>query len=191
VRSTLVRLALVGGAVVALDQWTKHWATHALAFRPPVEVLGTLVRLTYTRNSGVAFGIGAGTGFPYYVFSIVAAIIILWLLLRGRVADTPRQWALSLVFGGAIGNLIDRVGSGEVVDFILLSWKRWSFPVFNLADTAVTTGVLLFALTAGRAARPADPDGAAVSAGDVAATSAVEEPRGADENAPRPADRIG
>jgi signal peptidase II len=190
VRSAFLRLALVGGAVVALDQWTKHWATHALAFRPPVEVVGTLVRLTYTRNSGVAFGIGAGTGFPYYIFSILAAVIIVWLLLRGRVTDTPRQWALSLVFGGAIGNLVDRLASGEVVDFILLSWRHWSFPVFNLADTAVTTGVVLFALTAGRAPTSAEAGGAP-AAGDATAMSAAEDPHGTGAHAPGPTDRLG
>ncbi len=147
-KRAVVRLALVAGAVVALDQVTKQWATHVLEYRPPIEVIGTLVRLTYTRNSGVAFGIGAGTGFPYYLFSIVAAVAILWMLLRGRVHDAARQWALSLIFGGAIGNLIDRVTAGEVVDFILFSWRQWSFPVFNVADTAVTVGVALFAIAA-------------------------------------------
>ncbi len=180
-RRSLLRLALVAGAVVAADQWTKHWATHALAYRPPVEVVGTLVRLTYTRNSGVAFGIGAGTGFPYYIFSILAALAILGLLLRGRITDRPRQWALSLIFGGAIGNLIDRVTSGEVVDFILLSWKSWSFPVFNLADTSVTAGVVLFALVAVRTPR--------AHAAPPAPATEVE--GGRDADAPGPAARRG
>ena len=188
-KRTLLRLALVAGAVVAIDQWTKHWATHSLAYRPPVEVLGTLVRLTYTRNSGVAFGIGAGTGFPYYVFSIVAAVAILWLLLRGRVVDAPRQWALSLVFGGALGNLIDRVTTGEVVDFILLSWKQWSFPVFNVADSAVSVGVVLFALAVTRTPH----DGAQAPLAPEVAPGAAdgEDAGGRDADAPGPAARRG
>ncbi len=142
--SSLLRLAIVAGLVVGLDQWTKDWAGRVLAGRPPVHVIGHLVQLTYTRNSGVAFGLGAGVPFPYYLFSIAAAVAILWLFFTRRIHGAVRQFALALVMGGALGNLIDRVATGEVVDFVLLSWRQWQFPVFNVADTAVTTGVALF-----------------------------------------------
>jgi len=147
------RLAVVAAAVVLLDQWTKSWATRALMGRPNVPVIGDLVQLTYTRNSGVAFGLGAGVPFPYYLFSIAAVVAILALVWRRRVMSGPRHLALALIFGGAVGNLIDRVMSGEVVDFILLSWQQWQFPVFNVADSAVTIGVALFALAWGRDGR--------------------------------------
>jgi signal peptidase II len=147
VRRSAFGLALVSGAIVALDQWAKHWATRTLVDRPPVEVIGSLVRFTYTRNAGVAFGLGAGFPFPYYLFSIAAVLVIVWLFARQRVHGGWRRLALALILGGAIGNLIDRIASGEVVDFILLSWRRWQFPVFNVADSAVTIGVVLFALT--------------------------------------------
>lgn len=147
----LVLLTLIAGGVFVLDQWTKAWATAALQHRPPVEILGTLVQLTYTRNSGVAFGLGAGTNFPFYLFSIAAAIGILWVFFRGRVRRRLHQVALALVLGGALGNLVDRITSGKVVDFILLSWRQWDFPVFNVADSAVSVGVLLFAFTWGGA----------------------------------------
>jgi len=147
------RLAVIAAAVVLLDQWTKSWATSALMGRPNVPVIGDLVQLTYTRNSGVAFGLGAGVPFPYYLFSIAAVIAILALVWRRRVTSGPRHLALALIFGGAVGNLIDRVASGEVVDFILLSWQQWQFPVFNVADSAVTIGVALFALAWGRDGR--------------------------------------
>ena len=156
----LARLAAIAAGVVALDQWTKHWAGRALMGHANVRVLGSLVQLTYTRNSGVAFGLGAGVPFPYYLFSIAAVAAILWLVLRRRVTGGPRHLALSLILGGAIGNLIDRLASGEVVDFILLSWRRWQFPVFNVADSAVTVGVVLFALAWGR-------DGRAEAGGDA------------------------
>lgn len=138
IRSVSV-LVLVSSLVLALDQWTKRWATEHLEFRPPVPVLGEFVQLTYTRNSGVAFGLGAGLGFPYYVFSIAAAGVILWLFLRGKVTGFGRQLALALILGGALGNLVDRLKTGEVVDFIQILWGR--FPVFNIADTAVSAGV--------------------------------------------------
>lgn len=143
----LALLAGVSGAVVALDRWTKHWAVASLPYNQPIEVIGEFVRLTYTRNSGVAFGLGAGSGFPFYVFSMLAAAVILWLFATGRAEGLPRQLALALVFGGAVGNLVDRVTTGTVVDFIEVGFSRWYWPVFNVADSAVTVGVVLFALT--------------------------------------------
>ena len=140
---SLLALVMIASAVLALDQWTKRWATEHLAFRPPVPVIGEFLQLTYTRNSGVAFGLGAGTGFPYYLFSMAAAAIILWMFLAGKVHGPLRQLALSLILGGALGNLVDRLKTGEVVDFIQILWGR--FPVFNVADTAVSAGVALFA----------------------------------------------
>jgi signal peptidase II len=136
----------VAFASVLLDQWTKHWATDHLAFREPVNVVGELVRFTYTRNSGIAFGMFAGKSFPFYIFSVVAALAVFWLWSRHPRLPWPRQWSLALILGGAIGNLIDRVRNGEVVDFILLSWRGHEFPVFNVADMCVTCGVILFAL---------------------------------------------
>lgn len=142
-----LRLAAVAGVVVALDLWSKHWASSTLAYQRPVEVLGEFVRLTYTRNSGVAFGIGAGLPLPYYLFSIAAVAVILYLFVRQRVHGPARQLALALILGGAIGNLVDRLRFGEVVDFIEIGYGRWHWPVFNVADSAVSIGVVLFALT--------------------------------------------
>lgn len=168
-------LAAVVLAVVALDRWTKHWASASLPFNQPVRVVGDYLRLTYTRNSGVAFGIGQGTGFPYAIFSIAAILVILWMFARGRAgADPLRRFSLALILGGALGNLVDRLVTGEVVDFLEVGVPRWHWPVFNVADSAVTVGVLLFALAwtrhpspdAGTAtppgtAEPHDPDRAA------------------------------
>jgi len=139
----LLRLFGIASLVVGLDQWTKHWATSRLAFHPPISLIGDFLQLTYTRNSGVAFGLGAGTGFPYYLFSIAAAAVILSMFLRRRVSGASRQIALALILGGALGNLVDRLKTGEVVDFIQILWGR--FPVFNVADSAVSIGVALFA----------------------------------------------
>ena len=86
----------LAGAVFALDLWTKQWASRTLAGSPPVPVLGEFVRLTYTRNSGIAFGIGAGLPFPYYLFSIAAVLAIVYLFLRQRVPGPGRRVALAL-----------------------------------------------------------------------------------------------
>jgi signal peptidase II len=117
-RRSLLLLALVAGGIVALDRWTKVWAAGSLPFNQPVSVLGQFLRLTYTRNSGVAFGLGQGTGFPYYVFSIAATVAIVVMFVRRQVHTWPRQLALALILGGALGNLWDRIATGEVVDFI-------------------------------------------------------------------------
>jgi signal peptidase II len=144
-RSPALLLGIATFAVV-LDQWTKRMATEHLASAPPVRLLGELVQLTYTRNSGIAFGLLAGRRFPLYVFSIVAAFAVLALFLRHARLSLARHVSLALILGGAIGNLIDRVTTGEVVDFILLAWRGHEFPVFNLADMSVTAGVAIFAL---------------------------------------------
>lgn len=137
----------VAGAAVAADQWAKHWATATLAYSEPMHVIGSLVQFTYTRNSGIAFGLFAGRNYPFFLFSVVAAIAVLWLFARHPRLSLPRQLSLALILGGALGNFIDRARFGEVVDFILLSWRQWSFPVFNVADMCVTAGVVLFALS--------------------------------------------
>jgi signal peptidase II len=167
VKRSLLLLLAVAIAVVSLDYATKQWVMANLAFERPVEILGPFVRLTYTRNSGVAFGLGAGTSFPFYIFSIIAAIAILYLFVRTRIDGLVRRIALALIFGGAIGNLIDRVRWGEVVDFLQIGTERWYWPAFNVADAAVSVGVVLFALTwsrdgdtAGEADVAADPVGA-------------------------------
>ena len=173
-------LALVSGAVVTLDLWTKHWATRTLAYQEPVEILGPFVRFTYTRNSGVAFGLGAGVPFPYYVFSLAAVAVILFLFFKQRVTGAARQLALALIMGGALGNLIDRLRFGEVVDFIEIGYGRWHWPVFNVADSAVTIGVILFAITWPRT-QPRHADTELVGAGDRSGGEAGSLPgRGAD-----------
>jgi signal peptidase II len=137
----------LAGLVVWADQWTKRWAEDTLFARAPVDVIGELVRLTYTRNSGVAFGLGAGMRFPFYLFSVAAVIVIMVMFARHRTHTLTRQLALGLILGGALGNLIDRLTTGEVVDFILIGWRQWYWPVFNVADSAVSIGVVLFGLT--------------------------------------------
>jgi signal peptidase II len=163
VRRSFPLLLGVAGAVLVLDQWTKHWATRVLQHRDPVRVIGDFVRLTFTRNSGVAFGIGAGLPFPYYVFSFAAVAAIFYLFLRHPLLSLARQLALALILGGAVGNLVDRLRSGQVVDFVEVGVGRFHWPVFNAADSAVTVGVLLLALTWSRRheARDARPGGMA------------------------------
>jgi signal peptidase II len=182
-----VLLAIAAG-VLGLDQWTKHLATATLAGRPSVHLLDDVLVLTYALNSGVAFSLGAGTRFPFYLFSIAAAVVILWMFARGRVPRLGQQIALALILGGALGNLVDRISTGLVVDFIEVGIGRYRWPVFNVADSAVTVGVALFILygppRAERAAEPAPADAATSAPGEAA--TPPEAPHSLSDDVPYP-----
>jgi signal peptidase II len=139
--------------VVALDQATKVWATRALAGEPPVEILPHLFHFTYHRNTGGIFGFLAGPASMsrrlFFIGATLLALIFLFSLLRtwGRESRLA-FFGLALVAGGAVGNVIDRVVYGEVIDFIDWHWYRYHWPTFNIADSAITTGVLLLLMHA-------------------------------------------
>jgi signal peptidase II len=145
-------LALYGtaAAVLALDQLTKHLVVSNLAGRPPVDLVGDVVQLRYTTNSGGAFSLL--TGAPLF-FGIMAMVIIGGIVYTSRRAQPLSMLViLGLILGGALGNLTDRLLRGdallrgEVVDFI----KVGIWPVFNLADSCVVVGGILLAILLGR-----------------------------------------
>jgi signal peptidase II len=143
-------LAGVAAAVVLADQVTKTWALHHLARGRTIHVVWTL-RLALSFNSGAAFGIGAGLG-PFIVAGGVALIVAFALMGRGLGLGRSAvvTVALGLVLGGAVGNVADRVlrdQGGAVVDFIDLQW----WPVFNVADAAITVGAATLVLSGRRA----------------------------------------
>ena len=139
-----LRWLWVSLAVIAADVATK--ATMVGAFRlgeeRPVTPFFSLI-LTY--NTGAAFSFGAGNGgWQRWAFSgvaVIAAVLIVWLLKRG--GSTLYCLGLSLILGGAIGNLWDRLAIGSVVDFLLLHYERWAWPAFNVADSAISIGAAL------------------------------------------------
>jgi signal peptidase II len=135
----------LAGAVFLLDWLSKRWVLEALAAAPTRHVLGDFLRFSYVRNPGVAFGFFADRGFPLTWVSAVALVAVLWLAFR----PTARRWlhaaALGLILGGALGNLFDRLRRGSVVDFIDIGVGSLRWWVFNVADAAITVGVLLWA----------------------------------------------
>lgn len=141
----LMWLALAA-VLVVLDTWTKHLASTHLALYRPLEVTGWL-NLTLAHNEGAAFSFLAGAGgWQRWFFSVVAIVIsgilMIWLWrLPNRSRLLPV--AISLVLGGAIGNLIDRLRFGYVVDFIDVHYGGWHWPAFNLADSVIVIGVIL------------------------------------------------
>jgi signal peptidase II len=134
----------LAGALLVLDRITKAWATRTLVLGDPHPLIGNSIRLTRVHNSGGAFGVLAGNPLIFVIVSFVIAVAVLvaFILLRGR--SPVLRLALVLVFVGAVGNLIDRLSVGYVVDF----FEIVGFPVFNVADSCVTVGAILIVLYA-------------------------------------------
>jgi signal peptidase II len=155
----------LGGLVVLLDQATKIWVHNTMRLYETKPLVPGFLNLHYIRNTGAAFGFlsGSHAGFriPFFILvSFVAIGIILYLFHKLEESEVMMPLALSLVLGGAIGNLVDRVRQGEVIDFILIHYKAFHWPAFNVADIAITAGVGLlvvriFLSERGRAERPA------------------------------------
>ena len=144
-------LLFVAGIVVLLDQITKVWVDRTIRVYDSQTIIPGILDLHYIRNSGAAFGFlsGSQAGFriPFFILvSVVAVGIILFLFYKLEDSEVMMPVALSLVLGGAIGNLVDRIRLGEVIDFILIHYKAFRWPAFNVADIAITVGVSLLVL---------------------------------------------
>lgn len=137
-------ILLIAAFVVLIDQMAKDAVTATLGDGRVVSLPGGLVRLDYTRNTGAAFGIFPSGGALFAGIAIIVGATILAYAWKFSDASPLVGVALGLVLGGAVGNLVDRVHLGYVVDFIDLRW----WPVFNLADSAIVLGVGLLMLRA-------------------------------------------
>jgi signal peptidase II len=165
----------VAAFVVLADAFTKTLAVDRLMpTRLPREVLGETLRLTLVFNPGAAFGLHLGP-WSRWIFTglSIGALVLLWELYRTtRAGDFVRTLALSLVCGGALGNLVDRLKSGRgVVDFIDVGVGTMRWPTFNVADMAVSCGAVLLAIVLWKedaAAETAAPSMAAASGSDAA-----------------------
>ena len=138
---------LVIAAIVIADQLTKHWALNRLSGGRTIDLVGSL-RFNLAFNKGMAFSQATGAGPVIGALGFVIVIVVaLWMRRSARGAAAV---AASLIVGGAIGNLVDRLFRGDawlrgaVVDFVDLQW----FPIFNLADSAITIGAVTMALAA-------------------------------------------
>jgi signal peptidase II len=135
-------------ATVVLDQVTKAAVVGGMHLNERVPVMGTFLRLTYIRNSGAVFGMMRGAGTYFTFFSVIAAAVLMVVLFIAKRSSTLVRVSLGMVLGGAVGNLIDRLRYGAVVDFLdvgISDSVRW--PCFNVADSAITVGVLLLIIS--------------------------------------------
>ena len=137
--------------VVLLDWQTKQWVSEALVLYRPREVFSWL-NITLAHNYGAAFSFLSDAGgwqrwFFIVLASLVTLVLLIWLIRLPR-AEWLTALGLALILGGAIGNLVDRIQLGYVVDFVDVYYKGWHFPAFNVADSAITCGVILLLLDA-------------------------------------------
>ena len=137
-------------AIIVMDQWTKDVVQQRLALYQRVEVIPGFFNLTHVRNPGGAFGIFGGEmgGLGSWLFvlvSLVAIGSILFLFVKTGEGEKTLSFSFSLVLSGAVGNLIDRLRFGEVVDFLDFYLYSYHWPAFNVADSAICIGIGLMA----------------------------------------------
>ncbi|HLZ42593.1 MAG TPA: signal peptidase II [Candidatus Sulfotelmatobacter sp.] len=147
-RAAHLLLALI---VVLLDRWTKRLVAARLPMYSHIQIIPGFFQLTHTENTGAAFSLFADSPSHWKTgmligFSVIAMVVVFVLLWKQRHGLSLTGMALSLILGGAIGNLWDRVASGRVVDFLLFYIKRYQWPVFNLADSAIVVGATLLVI---------------------------------------------
>jgi signal peptidase II len=135
-------------SIVAIDQATKWAVIRRLPLYEDLPLVSGLLSLQHVRNSGAVFGFLSGTSVPGkpYVFALMSALALAALTYYARTIPRHERlprFALSLVIGGAIGNLIDRVRFGYVVDFVKMYWDGHVWPNYNVADSAISIGLVL------------------------------------------------
>ena len=133
----------IAGCLVLLDQFIKAWVEQV---RPHIEVIPGFFNLVYVRNSGAAFGILQNKQFLLAAVSAVAIAVLAYLLLKENPEKKGLLLALALILGGTVGNFIDRVRLEYVIDFLNFHIKNHHWPSFNVADSAISIGVVLLLL---------------------------------------------
>lgn len=143
-----IRLVLVSGGVVLADQATKLWISLNLMLHDHIPVIPGFFNINHVLNPGGAFGFFAGQPllvrkFVFLFLSSIVALFIVWFYRRIAVQMKFLSYGLALIFGGAVGNLIDRFRFGKVVDFLDFYIGTAHWPAFNLADSAITIGMAI------------------------------------------------
>jgi signal peptidase II len=144
--SRYLLLALLGVMIVVVDQVTKYWIMQSMRLHESIPIIPNLFSLTYIRNPGAAFGLLAGSSNAFRmvffgITSLFALALLGTILLRLPEKDWMGQLSIAGILGGAIGNLIDRLRFGEVIDFLDVYVESYHWPAFNVADSAITVGV--------------------------------------------------
>ncbi|MDX9787328.1 MAG: signal peptidase II [Desulfobacterales bacterium] len=147
-RHGIARLGIITALIVVLDQITKLIITRTLPLHESIPVIDGFFNLTHVLNPGGAFGVfaQAGPGVRYFFFigvSLVALGLVFYFYRTTPRSHPVLGAAFALIFSGAVGNLIDRVRFGVVIDFLDFYVKGWHYPAFNVADSAITVGICI------------------------------------------------
>ena len=141
------KLLLTAAFAIIIDMASKWFVAHTMFLNESRPLLGDFLRITFVKNSGSAFGFFSGHRAALIMISIVAILLLGYLIVRSRERSCLSLVSLGLVLGGALGNLIDRVRVGRVIDFLDVGLGRHRWPVFNFADACVTVGVVILAVS--------------------------------------------
>ena len=147
-RGKYLLVAGLATAIVVLDQWTKVAVAGSMRLHETRPILPGFFDLTYVRNTGAAFSMLAGRSAAFRIPFFTAISVLAGAAILSFVRRTPSSRKIALVscaavLGGAIGNLIDRLLHGEVIDFLSLHWRGFFWPAFNVADSFITVGVIV------------------------------------------------
>lgn len=147
----MTRVLLLAGGVVVLDQVTKAVVLTRLAPGVPIPIFDGWLQLTLVLNPGIAFGLLGSLPTTWRWMAAALSVVALAVLVRVALRVLPHggwagRLAIGLIFGGAVGNLVDRARFGAVVDFVDVYWRTWHWWIFNVADSAISVGVALLAL---------------------------------------------
>ena len=157
----LKRHLLIALAVLVLDRVTKWIVVQTIPLEDAIPIIPGLFRLTHLENTGAAFSLFADSTSPFratllIAFSVAALVVVGWLLWRERNVFNRNTLALSLILGGAVGNLWDRLADGKVTDFLDFYIGVHHWPPFNVADSAIVVGALLLMMRMLRKEKKAD-----------------------------------
>jgi signal peptidase II len=134
---------IIALAVIAIDQWTKWLIVKYMRLGESIPIIPNVLYITSHRNRGAAWGILQGQFWLFYLITVIVVVGLIVYIQRLPRGERLFGVALSLMLGGALGNFIDRLFRKEVVDFVHTYIGTYSFPVFNIADSALTIGVVL------------------------------------------------
>lgn len=134
----------VAGSVVIFDQITKQIVRNSMELGESFDIFGSVLRFTFVENKGLAFSIKVSNIAIFTGLSFIASAVVFYYLYKYRSESFNIYLPLALIFGGAIGNMIDRILFSKVVDFIDLGISSYRWPVFNIADSAVSVGLVWF-----------------------------------------------
>lgn len=134
----------VAAIIVSLDRWVKYWVTMNIAPGSEVGFIPGFIRLTHAQNYGASFSIFQNMRWPLVIVSAAAVGVIIYLLVKNKIAHPVGRVTLTCVMGGALGNLIDRLAVGYVVD--MFEFEFVNFAVFNVADIFITLGGIAFCI---------------------------------------------